>query len=315
MYLEKQPIISLCIATNGVIEWLFPTLDSIFNQNVSETLYEVIVANNGDNEEFDTIMNRYLNEHKNLVYNKNNSILFNNQLEAFKLGRGIFLKFINHRAIFLEGALSYMLDLIKKNLEKKPVIYFSNRILKTDEYFECNSFDMFVKTLGIYVSHTSGVGIWKDQFDRIKDNLIVNPISPHSCLLFSDRCNSQYIICNKKFSTEITYSEKNKGKYDFFKAFAVEEPAITLQLYIDGDIKKETLNSVLNGYKHFVASAYIRYFIKKQESSYIIDGFEDSMGVFYSKKEILEEVRRIRKNNFIISVKRMIKKMLFFRRK
>lgn len=184
MYLEKQPIISLCIATNGVIEWLFPTLDSIFNQNVSETLYEVIVANNGDNEEFDTIMNRYLNEHKNLVYNKNNSILFNNQLEAFKLGRGIFLKFINHRAIFLEGALSYMLDLIKKNLEKKPVIYFSNRILKTDEYFECNSFDMFVKTLGIYVSHTSGVGIWKDQFDRIKDNLIVNPISPHSCLLF-----------------------------------------------------------------------------------------------------------------------------------
>ena len=36
------PIISLCIPTNGVIEWIFPVLDSIYVQGVEENLFEVV---------------------------------------------------------------------------------------------------------------------------------------------------------------------------------------------------------------------------------------------------------------------------------
>ena len=47
--MEKNVLISLCMPTNGVIEWVFPVLDSIFGQGVDDNLYEVVVTDNGDN--------------------------------------------------------------------------------------------------------------------------------------------------------------------------------------------------------------------------------------------------------------------------
>ena len=45
----QEPIISLCLPTNGVKEWVFPVLDSIYSQNINNDLFEVIVTNNGTN--------------------------------------------------------------------------------------------------------------------------------------------------------------------------------------------------------------------------------------------------------------------------
>ena len=52
----NNPIISLCLPTNGVIEWVFPVLDSIYNENVNQSMFEVIVTNNGDNDQFHKMM-------------------------------------------------------------------------------------------------------------------------------------------------------------------------------------------------------------------------------------------------------------------
>ena len=40
----NEPILSLCLPTNGVIEWVFPVLDSIYNQNVDLNMFEIIVS-------------------------------------------------------------------------------------------------------------------------------------------------------------------------------------------------------------------------------------------------------------------------------
>ena len=45
-------LLSLCIPTNGISEWVFPVLDSIYNQKVDDSLFEVIVTDNGNNEQF-----------------------------------------------------------------------------------------------------------------------------------------------------------------------------------------------------------------------------------------------------------------------
>ena len=42
--MEKNVLISLCMPTNGVIEWVFPVLDSIFGQGVDDNLFEVVVT-------------------------------------------------------------------------------------------------------------------------------------------------------------------------------------------------------------------------------------------------------------------------------
>lgn len=280
------PIISLCIPTNGIIEWVIPALDSIYSQNVDSALYEVIVTDNGNNEEFQKAMNIYVQKHRNLIYRKTNAYMFDNQLEALKLANGLYFKFINHRSLLEENALSHFIEIITKYKDEKPVLYFACGVLR-NKFYELNCFDEFVKVLKRYASWTTGVGMWKEDYEKLPKNLVYDKISPHSVLLFSERHKSKYIIDNFVFSHEISANHRKKGTYDLFKAFGIEELTITLKLFIDGDISIKTLKAVKKDYKKFLAELYWSFCIRKQSCSYDLTGFNDSMGIFFSKINIV----------------------------
>lgn len=285
----NEPIISLCLPTNGMIEWVFPVLDSIFNQKLDEELFEVIVTDNGNNDDFEKKIKNYTNCHSNIIYEKTTAYMFCNQLEALKLAKGKFFKFVNHRGLFTAGSLKKMIDIILENEETKPVIYFGNGVFKKERYI-LDSFDSFVGTLGYFASWTTGVGIWKDDYNKISENIKIDKISPHSCILFAERKKNKYIIDNFVFSKEIETDHSKKGKYDLFKAFAVEEITITLNLYIDGDITAQTFKKVKKSYKSFVADLYWLYVIRKQPCSYDLSGFKNAMGIYFTELEIKIEI-------------------------
>ena len=117
-----KPIISLCLPTNGITEWVFPVLESIYSQNVDNSLFEVVVTNNGENEDFHRRILEYKQGKNNLIYKKTDAFMFHNQLEALKLASGSYLKLINHRGIFVDNALEAMILTIKKYMSEKPVI-------------------------------------------------------------------------------------------------------------------------------------------------------------------------------------------------
>lgn len=279
------PIVSLCMPTNGMIEWVFPVLDSIYEQGVDSKLYEIVVTNNGNNEEFHVKMLDYAKKHENLIYSKNDAYMFYNQLEALKLASGKYLKLINHRGIFQKGALQHIIDVVIRNDITKPVIYFSSGALDKDIY-RLNSFDEFVRELKRYASWTTGVGIWREDYEKIPKGVKVDKISPHSCILFSERNKKEYLIDNYKFEEDIVYDHSKKGTYDLFKAFAVEEFTITLNLYIDGDISARTLKAVKSDYRRFVAALYWQFVVKREPCSYDLTGFDDSMGIYFTKIDI-----------------------------
>lgn len=281
-----RPIISLCLPTNGIIEWVFPVLDSIYNQNVDKKLYEVIVTNNGGNSEFHKQMCEYAKKYNNLIYKKTDVYMFYNQLEALKIANGMYLKFVNHRAVLIDGALENIINVIQNNIQEKPVIFFSNGTLEHSKY-KLKSFDEFVCKLGRYASWTTGVGIWKEDYDKLPQNIHVDKISPHSCILFAERNKNSYLIDNSVFSQELEKSHEKKGTYDLFKAFAVEELLITMNLYIDGNISANTLKEVKKDYKAFVCDLYYQFIIRKKKCSYDLSGFDNAMGIFFSKKEII----------------------------
>lgn len=281
----ESPIISLCLPTNGVIEWVFPVLDSIYAQDADLSLYEVVVTDNGQNDAFYQRMTRYAQEHENLIYRKTDAVLFHNQLEALKLARGQFLKLINHRSPLVEGALAKMIDLVRTHSAKKPVIYMANGSRKESYY--CKTFDEFVRNLGSIASWTGGVGIWKSDYDSLPQDLRIDRISPHSCILFSVRKDRDFLIDNSVFCRELDKDHSKKGSYDLFKAFGVEELAITQNLFIDGDITADTLKAVKKEYGRFVSSQYLDFCIQKHPCSYNLDGFDDAMGIYFNKKAIL----------------------------
>ncbi len=281
----NEPVLSLCLPTNGVIEWVFPVLDSIYNQNVDESLFEVIVTNNGENDNFHEMMLGYAQNHKNLIYKKTDAYMFYNQLEALKLATGQYLKLINHRATLTHGSIYEMIRIINENMELKPVMYFSNGVLLHDYTLE--NFDKFVYHLGKFASWTTGVGIWKQDYDHLPEDIKIDKISPHSCILFANRDKNSYKIYNYIFCKEIVTDHSKKGTYDLFKAFAVEELTITQNLFIDGDIKAATLKKIKRDYKLFVVDLYWDFVIRHKPCSYDLSGFDDAMGIYFNKYEIV----------------------------
>lgn len=302
-----EPIISLCIPTNGITEWVKPVLDSIYSQDVDQALFEVVVSDNGKDEEFGTMMKEYTHRYSNLIYSRNNAYMFFNQLEALKIASGSYLRFLNHREMLKEGALSKMIEIISANSQDKPVFYFANGVLKKS--IETGNFDEFVCTLGRYASWTSGVGIWKSKYLEICNGLKPASISPHSCILFSDRKSRHYVINNDVFTEEIPTDQSKKGHYDLFKAFAVEEITVTQNLYIDGDIKADTLKSVIRDYRNFVAELYCDFVMLKRPCSYELGGFNEAMGIYFSKSSVIIKACLVWIHRALDKVKRIIKRM------
>ena len=299
----SNPLISLCLPTNGIREWVFPVLDSVYSQNIDISLFEVVVTDNGNNSDFAKQMEEYAKRHSNLIYRKTEAVLFENQIEALRLAKGEYLKFLNHRAIFEEGALYWMLDFIGKYREEKPVIYFSNGVLKLKDIYETDSFDGFVRELREFASWTTGVGVWKEDFEKIPADKIYNKISPHSDVLFAERHKSKYVIADDVWSREIDTNHSKKGAYDLYKAFGIEELSITLGLYLDGDISIQTLHTVKQAYERLISDFYLSFSILKKPCSYDISGFNNAMGIFF-------DCSRIKRNAFLLFFKRGIKKII-----
>lgn len=281
--------LSLCLPTNGIAEWVIPALDSIYGENINNEKFEVIVTDNGNDLTFEALMSDYEKKHNNLIYKKTEAFMFDNQIEALKLAKGDYLKFVNHRTIWRPGRLQYMIDFLEKNEEDKPVIFFSNGVLGWGPiYKEFSTFDEFVQNLGIYGTWTSGVGIWKEDFERIPENYQYDKISPHAGILYSERKKKKYIIDDHYWMSEIDTDHSKKGRYDLYKAFALDEFIITINLYRDGDITIETLKSVKESFRTFLKKLYCDFNLLNKPCSYDLSGFDKYIDVFFDKDEIVE---------------------------
>jgi len=304
--MDKKIILSLCLPTNGIEEWVLPVLENIYNQTANIEEWELILTDNGNNVLFSDHMTKFAEEHVNMIYKRTCAVMFENQIEALRLASGEYLKFINHRSILEPGALQWMIDFVKDNLEDKPVMFFSNGVLKYSEKRVFDSFDEFVKGLHEFASWTTGVGVWKSDFEKIPSDWSYNKISPHSDVLFWVKDRTKYIIEDKAWSHDIDTSHAKKGKYDLYRAFGVEEISITLNLLNERYISPETFKFVLKCYEKCVASFYMQFNILHEPCSYSLNGFNDAMGIFMNKKRVLFLA-------YLMFFKHIIKKL--FRRK
>ena len=291
----SNPIVSLCMPTNGVIEWVFPVLDSIYEQGCDNEDFEIVITDNGNNKEFKEKIKIYNQKHLNLYYFETNALPFINEIESYKRANGRLIKFVNHRTLFVEGALNQLIGLAKENSDAKPIMYFANGVLKKEKkVFEYATFDEFVNNLSYWSSWSTGMTIWKEDFDKLPEDVSdFNELFPHTNVLFNERNRNKYIIDNTVIFNEIPQGRKPKGDYDLFYAFGVEYPSIILNLYRENSITADTLRSVLKDNLRFVAYMYSLYFIKKEYCSYDLNGLKNMYNIFYTKKQLVSEVLSI----------------------
>lgn len=284
---KDNVLLSLCIPTNGVTEWVKPVLDSIINQNVDKDLYEIVITDNGSNHEFKSMMRGEYGNYDNIVYEETDALPFLNEIESYKRARGLFIKFVNHRTRLVPGALEKLIKYVRENADVKPVTYFSNGVLKLEKKsYTYGCFDDFVRNLSYWSSWSTGMGIWKEDFDKLpKDIGMFNELFPHTTVLFNERKKSQYVIDNSVIMDEIPQGKKPKGSYDLFWAFGIEYPGILCDLLRDRDITLETYHDVLDDNLEFVINLYIDYCVHKNYCSYDLSGVDSMLGVFYTSRQ------------------------------
>ena len=290
----SKPLVSLCIPTNGVVEWVFPVLDSIYNQSVDNALFEIVITDNGNNVVFKKNIQDYLKIHTNIVYAETQALPFVNEIESYKKASGELIKFVNHRTKLVEGTLQRMIDYVESNREIKPITYFSNGVLKmSKDKHEFSSFDEFVKNLSYWSSWSTGMTIWKSDFDKLPEDVSeFNELFPHTNVLFDVRDRGKYVVDNSIIFDEIPQGKKPKGDYDLYYAFGVEYPCIIKNLLEDGSITKQTYKYVLDKNLEFIASLYWQYNIKKGYCSYDLSGLEDMFGKYYSRTDLNKKVAK-----------------------
>lgn len=284
--------LSLCIPTNGVIQWVFPVLESIYSQGVDNSLFEVVITDNGDNQEFKDKIREYIKHHDNIVYAETKALPFINEIESYKRARGELIKFVNHRTLLDGGSLQKLVDYAKENQKEKPITYFANGVLKISKSkHEYKTFNDFVKNLSYWSSWSTGMTIWKDDFDKLPEDVSdFNELFPHTNVLFNERKREKYVIDNTVIFKEMAQGKKPKGNYDLYYAFGVEYPMIIENLLKDGSIKEDVYRFVLDKNLEFIAMLYWEYNIRKNYCSYDLRGLDNMFGKYYSRFELHRKV-------------------------
>ena len=279
----SRPYVSLCIPTNGIVEWVIPVLESIYNQNCNINEFEVVITDNGNNKVFENAVCEYAKKYSNLVYKKTSAKMFLNQIEAFKLANGILIKFLNHRMLLVSGGLEYLIQFSKDHMENKPVVYFSNGVLGLNPTQKTlTTFDEYVGTLSYWSSWSAGTAVWKESFDKMNLDIKFNELFPHTDIVFSERKSHGYIVDDKEIMHEIDSNVMKKGHYDLFHAFCVEYPNIIISLHEEEAISKKTRDYVLKQNRRFVSNLYFSYVVRKNECPYDLTGYKKSVKKYYS---------------------------------
>ena len=291
---KKNPLLSLCIPTNGVKQWVMPVLDSIYTQNVEQDLFEVVITDDGDNKYFKEAIKDYISKYKNLHYYETDAKCFLNEIAAYKKAKGKLIKFVNHRNILLPGTVERFIQFAKDYEKEKPIVYFSNgALVGLGEKNEYRTFNEFVKRMANYSSWSSGMAIWKDDLKKMPIRLEeYNELFPHTTILFKERKRKKYIVDNTEFFNEIDCGKTPKGKYDFFYAFGVEYPSIILDLFRANDVDYETVKYVLDRNLEFIGKWYMLYVVFKKYTAHDITSANKIFGIYYSKTQMFFAIIR-----------------------
>lgn len=283
--------LTICIPTNGIVEWVFPVLDSIFQQDdVDLSRYEVVVTDNGENAAFKTGIKKYEEKYFNLRYYETHEAGFLNQVACFKKARGKFVKFLNHRMPMLPGGLRYLLDYVTEAGENRIPIYFSNGVLKQEERMQCSSFDAFIARLGVYTTWSGGLAYWNTDRILSSNSTDYNALFPHFYILSMETDKILYYIDDHELTTSLNADETKKGVYDFYYAFAVEFPSLLLQLNREGKIGLQTFLSVKDELLEWIADQFINYRILRTKTSYDLSNFPQTIHVYWGNFEFWKRV-------------------------
>jgi hypothetical protein len=293
--LKNSLLLSICIPTNGNEKWVIPAIESIYSQKADNSLFEVIVTDNGEGNNLENAIKKY--SYSNLIYRPTDALGFLNQINSFELAQGILIKFLNHRAKLLPGSLEYLIRLAKDYKETKPLIYLSDGTLQKNRMISLKTFDEFIYTLSYRSSWSAGFTMWKSDYDKLS-NIQYNKMFPHLSIIFCFHSKRKYLIIDKKLQE--MQDERGKGGYNLFQAFAVEYMDMNKQLGSKKVISLKTYKKIKKDLFYFLCGWYYLEVVRKPKYTFDMSEIKQHMNINYSN---LDYYLMIFYSNFFLSVR------------
>ena len=279
MFMDNQLLLSLCIPTNGAVEWVLPVIDSIYSQGYDNSKFEVVITDNGHDSQLPQHIAQL--SYPNLRYKQTKDEGFLNLVTCLQEGKGLFCKMINHRSVMLPGSIADMIAMVEQYNNLQPIVYCANGNAKIKgDSLECTNTDAFVKNLSYWCSWSAGIGFWKKDLPNIS-SVKLNVMFPNASLLFGVRQESQYVIWNKKYMK--MEDDAGKGGYDLFKTFGVILLDILNDLRIRERISDTTFIKVKKELFLFLKRLYTNEVIAPTVHTFIIQNVGKSIEVYYGK--------------------------------
>lgn len=256
--MKNQPLLSICIPTFNRPEILKAVLDSIFTQNVDETLYEVCVSDNSKTADNKNIIDSYFKDKTNLKYKQTDCEGFYNSIEALKLGTGRFLKLNNDTGKFIDRALERMIKSLNDiSVSDNSVIFYTmTSSMEQPQISASSSFDDFLFSISHVSTWSSSFGIWKkDLDDLLEKDIAINRMFPHTSLLFYLYDKQKYYIDSYKYIDTVEVSKK--GGYNLPDVFGIQYMSLVNALLNNNYITQKTYQKISSDTENFIVEWYI----------------------------------------------------------
>ena len=161
-------LLSLCIPTYNRADYLKESLTSICEQSrfSSTEDIEIVISDNNSSDHTESVCKHFVELYgERIKYFKNKTNIEDLNFEhVLSKASGALLKLNNDTLIHSKGSLADILKTIRDNIEKKPVIFFSNGKASSRIIKEFNDIDSFLTHISFYCTWIGGFCIWKDDF-------------------------------------------------------------------------------------------------------------------------------------------------------
>ncbi len=257
--------LSICIPTYQRIEITRNTIASIYAdlKDVDISEFEVIVSDNDFSESSRCFVDEF--PYENFHYYQTKCEGFLNSFYVLGYGNGLFLKLHNNYTKLKAGTLKYMIDEIKRYKKTKASLFFTNGLLRFYEKREYTIFNDYMSDLSYFSSWSSGFGIWKEDYDRIKTKIVINKWFPQTSMFLPFNNKKLYILndldifCDQKVP--------KKGGYNPYYVFGVEYLTLIKASYNEGHISIRCLKKIKRDLlKDYLASRYFKTVVARMDN-------------------------------------------------
>jgi glycosyltransferase involved in cell wall biosynthesis len=275
---DKKPFLSICIPTYNRATHLEKTIQSIITQPVfSRGEIELVISDNFSTDDTERVAKLYSSQNKNILYSRNTQNIHDKNFpKVVSLAHGVYRKLYNDTAIFKNNSLEVLLETVKMNMEKRPVLCFANRNIKglNKKNYNTYNFDEFVRIVSFWSTWIGLFGIWEEDLSKLSNLEAGCELSLwQTTVLFEMVSTKKHVVINNQAIVNLQEVEKKDLRYGIFKVFGQNYLSLYKQFLTDQNLSKNIFRTEKRKLLfNFFVTWYVEYTM--QNTKYLLNELE-----------------------------------------